>query len=766
MPLARVAGPRQPLTTPTGTTSTTIASKPNVVAIIPLSSSAPPSTVETAPVDTAPDEAPADATTPAQVPPAPVSAVALPLAKATPTTRVPLRDTAPAPPMTTQIAEPVSVSAPPAEPPPPQLPPEPAHPEETTPVEPAPETAAPPETPSPPAVPEPDTTSPQNDDVTDQVATVPTPSARSIPPSTAPTTTVPRVEPPVTWPPVTLPSIALAPITVPPIDFVLPTIELVAFRQLAGSDDPCLPVEPDEPPPVEPLTPVETTAPAPTTVSSPTVTTVATTPVSITAAPPLLSVTPQLTPPPVTAPPLTAPPGTLPPPPATTPPSVITAPPLPPPLPTPLAPAPPASPGGPTLNIATPAGLTIGPAGVALDISGRGYGSCDTVYFFFGDLRIGSAVPDATGVVARGGLSVPGQVTTGIHTVTSACERTGNRTLTSTTFEVTASKLHRPALMTALPQPRDVTLDLSRIALSGALAMGFILLIAFPFQLFNSTLEENYDEVRGWFGLAPRPPGYEPRRRIWLLPPFVVSAGLVCAALSRDFGLNRTTLVTAVGMSMAVLITGLGFALPSVAYMRRRFGEWGRLRILPGSILVAIITVVISRLVGFETPGYVYGLLGVFVFRHSLDTAQQGRLTSAVGISVLVATLAAWAIRVPVSSIASRPDPALWALIVELILGGVFLLGLESLVVDMFPLRYLDGSRITAWRRMMWALLFGVALFALVHVLLSPGSGYVGSTDNVGLLPVVVGLFVGFGVFSLVFWAYFRYRPTVEAAEG
>lgn len=388
------------------------------------------------------------------------------------------------------------------------------------------------------------------------------------------------------------------------------------------------------------------------------------------------------------------------------------------------------------------------------------------MYFFFDDLRIGSEEPDANGAIDRGGLSVPGQAKTGSHTVTSGCERNGRRVMTSTIFEVTESTVHRPALMTALPQPRDITLDPARIALSGAVALGFIILIAFPFQLFNSTLEENYDEVRGWFGLKPRPPDWEPKHHLWLLPAFVVSAGLVCAALSKDFGFNQTTLVTSLGMSTAILITGLGFAIPTVAYMHRKFFDRGRLMILPGSIFIAIITVAISRLVGFETPGYVYGLLGVFVFHHTLDPESQGRLTSAMSVFVLTFTMAAWLLRVPVSSIASEPDPPLWALVLELVLGGIFLLGLESLVVDLFPLRYLDGSRITVWRRLVWVVLFGIALFVLVHVLLSPGSGYVGKTDNVGLLPVVIGLFAAFAVFSLAFWGYFRYRPGRDLAAA
>jgi hypothetical protein len=412
-----------------------------------------------------------------------------------------------------------------------------------------------------------------------------------------------------------------------------------------------------------------------------------------------------------------------------------------------------------------PGQVRAGPPGVSLDVSGGGYGSCDRVYFFFDELRIGSATPDAGGIVERGGLAVPGQATTGPHTLTSSCDRTGSQALTSTTFEVTAVTLHRPALMSSLPQPRDISLDPERLATSALIAIAFVALFAFPAQLFNATLEENYDEVRGWVGLAPRSPDYEPRHRGWLFVALVASAGLLAAALSHDFGLNRTTMVTTVSMGVAMLVTGLGFTLPAMFYMRRRFGEWGRLQALPGSILVGVVTVVVSRLVGFETPGYVYGLLGGLVFYGTLDRRSEGRLTAVTSLIVLAVTLGAWLARVPVSSVASQPHPPLWALVLELVLGGIFLMGLEGLAVELFPLRYFDGSRIQAWRTGIWAALFTIAVFVVVHVLLSAGSGYVGKTDNLGARPVVVALLLGFSALSLTFWGYFRFRAEREDQE-
>jgi hypothetical protein len=111
-----------------------------------------------------------------------------------------------------------------------------------------------------------------------------------------------------------------------------------------------------------------------------------------------------------------------------------------------------------------------------------------------------------------------------------------------------------------------------------------------------------------------------------------------------------------------------------------------------------------------------------------------------------------------VSSAARSAHPNVLVLILEAALGGIFLFGLESLLVDLIPMRFLDGSRIKAWSRVAWLCLFAFGLFVCVHVLLVPGSGYVGVSDNFKLKVVVAALYVIFGLISIGFWAYFRYR--------
>jgi hypothetical protein len=80
-------------------------------------------------------------------------------------------------------------------------------------------------------------------------------------------------------------------------------------------------------------------------------------------------------------------------------------------------------------------------------------------------------------------------------------------------------------------------------------------------------------------------------------------------------------------------------------------------------------------------------------------------------------------------------------------------------------MKFLDGPKVLRWSRTAWAVLFFLGIFATVHVLLRPGSGYVGSTTGEVSI-AVMSLFVGFGLGSFAFWAYFRFRPPRWAPAG
>jgi hypothetical protein len=444
---------------------------------------------------------------------------------------------------------------------------------------------------------------------------------------------------------------------------------------------------------------------------------------------------------------------------ATVPPTTTTVPPTTtttaPPTTTTTAPPPPPA-DGPSLVAVTPRNEPEGPPGGGLRVSGSGY-PCETVYFFFDGTRVGSGSTDAAGRVFKSGLSVPGDAGTGTHQVTASCDSGGNTIEKASFFEVLPVSVHRPAFVTSLPLPSQLSLDPGALALSAALAAGAIMLIAFPYELFNSTTEENYDEIRGWFGLGPRGVP-EPKERGRALSFFLLTAvaAVACGFLSPDFGFSTTGLVLFAGIFVALIVMAVMFSLPADIGIRRQFGEWGKLNFLPGTVLVSIVLVLLSRLLDFQ-PGYFYGALAGLAFRSALSEQVQGKMTAANWMFSLVISVGAFFLRAPVSAAAAEPGSSIWWIGLEICLALIFLWGVEGLAVAMLPMRFLDGRKVMRWSRTAWAVLFFLGIFTTVHVLLRPGSGYVGETSAVTI--GVMTLFALFGVISVGLWAYFRFRP-------
>jgi hypothetical protein len=383
------------------------------------------------------------------------------------------------------------------------------------------------------------------------------------------------------------------------------------------------------------------------------------------------------------------------------------------------------------------------------------------VLFFFDGTRIGSAEPD-DGAVRKMTLSVPGGVDAGRHLVTSSCRSSGDPVLSSSEFEVTEASLHRSAFATSLPRTDHVSFDLGRVLLSALAVLGLLLLIAFPAELFNATLEEHYDEVRGWFGLGPRREGAGTGvSNMAVFAFFVLLSGPLCFAMLSSSALDVSTAVAALGLSLATGVVVLASDAPTFAHLRRRYGETASVVALPGSLIVTVACVLLSRAVHFE-PGYFYGLVGGLAFARELRRDTTGRLAASSAMVLLAMSIAAWVLLGPVSEVADRPGAGLVPIFAESVLGGIFWVALDSLVIALLPLRLLTGNDIARWSRRAWAALYAAALFAFVHILLRPSTGYVADTSRSPTV-VVVGLFVAFGLFSFTFWAYFQYRSPRRA---
>jgi hypothetical protein len=411
---------------------------------------------------------------------------------------------------------------------------------------------------------------------------------------------------------------------------------------------------------------------------------------------------------------------------------------------------------GQTVSVRAAGGGTQAPPGGALDLSAGGFASCSQVLFLLDGVRIGSLVPSPDGSASIDGVSVPGDAKPGAHSVSARCDGPGFGA-PRTRLTVTSPPVHRTALVTSLPQPWQVPVDAVSIGISLLAALAMIVLVAIPAELFNSTLEENNAEVRALLHLPAR--RREPRQPLSpaaTFTLFVLVGGFLYALLSPGFGPDASSFALVVGMTVALAVTTAGFAFPQGVYMRRRFGDSGRLSVVPATLVVSTVFVILSLAVRLN-PGLIYGVVAGFAFRNALAEDEEGRLAAGTTVFLLLVCLTAWFTRAAISDLAAGPDAGFMILAVEAALAGVVLVGLESLTIGLIPLRALNGRKIANWSFPAWMAVFTITTAAFVHILLTPSSGYVSPLQGrSGVIFLCLAGLLAAG--AVAFWAYFQFR--------
>lgn len=223
------------------------------------------------------------------------------------------------------------------------------------------------------------------------------------------------------------------------------------------------------------------------------------------------------------------------------------------------------------------------------------------------------------------------------------------------------------------------------------------------------------------------------------------------------------------GTAAAAAAVVFAWGSPVNAYVRRRTGESGHLKVIISALPIAVFCVLVSRLVKFS-PGYLYGLIAGFYFSRELTKGEAGRttaLSAAVGLFVCTIT---WLALAPVHFLVEHASQAgslgiFLAGLLEDFIVGVIVAGLGSVVFGLVPLRFLPGKTLITWNRLAWSALYGVGLFEFVQILNNPTTHM--KADPLPPASTTIGLFLGFGIASVAFWAYFRFGhvPGPRAGE-
>ena len=358
--------------------------------------------------------------------------------------------------------------------------------------------------------------------------------------------------------------------------------------------------------------------------------------------------------------------------------------------------------------------------------------------------------------------------------------------------------------------PADISLDPVVIASSAAIAAGVVVFMPFPAALFNSTLQEHYAEVtaavtsfRGWLyhlialgfarvrravsnarsrragsavneparatglGAQPRGRGFTLDEAFWKSPlgilAFVLVSALLNGLLDPTFGFAVESVATFLGLAVGLGAMLLAFAIP--LFIGTRGLKVGMsARALPGTLLIAVVCVLISRIANFQ-PGYLYGLIIGFTFSRELSKAESGKLDAVAAGCALGLAVVAWFLLPVVRGVDGTSSSDFGNILLQTAFASIVTAGLEAAAISMLPLRFLPGEKVRDWNRRVWIALLGFATFGFCHVLLNPSSGYLADATRTSLF-TVVWLLAIFGGGSVLFWAYFRFRSRPETGAS
>ena len=343
-------------------------------------------------------------------------------------------------------------------------------------------------------------------------------------------------------------------------------------------------------------------------------------------------------------------------------------------------------------------------------------------------------------------------------------------------------------IASAIGTPGEIFHSLGDDAVNLAITLVVVLFIAFPANIFNQTLSENYDEVqlmkenarrriRKTLGLSndtPKDstdttttptgsasegsattsmPGLASRQ--WFIATLVIGA-VLGGLLDPNFGANshsfESFLSTLVAFSVGAV---LSWFVAKTFRSMHKYPTQTYLKALPIGLGIALACVIVSRASHF-TPGYLYGIVVSISFVASMKDQHNSHLIVISTLSTLSVALVAWMLWIPVNHLALTGSGNFIEAILDDVLGSLFIGGIIGSVIGLLPLEGLSGGTLVKWRRDVWAAVFALAVFLLISVELHPASG----PAHHGGAPIATAiiLFIGFGALSFGTRWYFAQR--------
>ncbi len=318
-------------------------------------------------------------------------------------------------------------------------------------------------------------------------------------------------------------------------------------------------------------------------------------------------------------------------------------------------------------------------------------------------------------------------------------------------------------LSRALPTAENLLIDPRVIGAAVASSLAFLFLVAFPAELLNSTIEENYGRL---FGRIPKPKlPWLPRVRSWLANRRLVGglaittlAALIFSFSDPRFGFDLSSLRLFLACVIGMFVLGYAANAITGVILRRRWNIGSVIELEPFGLVVALVGVILSRLLDF-TPGLLVGLVLGLTLSASATLKDEIREVLIWAAIVLGLSVTSWVVYSLMSGVVA-PNTFAGALFDDSLVA-VAVEGISGLVIGLLPIGYLDGASLFRGAKVRWALTYLVALVAFFLIVLPSGQlwGQIDGPFWIWLTVLLVFAAVCVGVYL-----WFRAHPEADEA--
>jgi len=299
----------------------------------------------------------------------------------------------------------------------------------------------------------------------------------------------------------------------------------------------------------------------------------------------------------------------------------------------------------------------------------------------------------------------------------------------------------KPILNSAhIAGPDEISGDPWVIGSNVLMAILIFLLVGLACFLFNNVIEAHGDDINKFMK---RIPGYglfdnqkeNKLLRVLVILLMLILFGIVAAHISPDFNLfeqkNLGMLILTIGTIL--IATYIKDVLRFIKARRNGWKAFFKPNVI--GLLLAILCVALSRLLEIP-PGYLFGIpIGLYILSKDYEKEEGKFEFSSLWMMFIFAGVFWFFI----------PFARNYEILSDLF-NLLFVILIEGLFFELFPLTYLPGGAIYRWSKAAWAFIFGTVAFVLLHTLFNPNSTVMALSENAPTLNtlIILGVFVGF----------------------